>query len=331
MRLTIPGFTKRIVPAFFTLLAAMALPAAAAAPSDPGEYVAYLDRAYPERIPLAEAARVRRHGEWQSVAKEHYGLKAGDELFITQPGTVVIVRILATSQRIPVGAAGTVAGGDPVPDWTVPAGPGLPGVVATWFRNFLEGSEHTPGRTQLAASRGAATGACFNEAGQTDEPNPFRVSALTAAGSVLVAGSRPVLVSWRGGAQPFSVALSQEGAKETVVEATGVRSVCAAYLPPVSLRPGHYRLTITDGNHAKIQKTLLVIADPPGLPAELREVNLPEEARQLYAATWLALLDDGKWGFEAQQRVAALDCRSAAVQDWLRQWGSPVPCGGAGH
>jgi hypothetical protein len=106
-----------------------------------------------------------------------------------------------------------------------------------------------------------------------------------------------------------------------------VRGTCAAYLPRTDLRPGHYQLTLTDAQNVKEQEdSLFVVAEAPAEPSELRDANLPEEARQLYTATWMTVLDGGEWAFEAQQRVAAMDCHSTAVQNWLRHWGGTMPC-----
>ena len=65
-------------------------------------------------------------------------------------------------------------------------------------------------------------------------------------------------------------------------------------------------------------------------------VRVSESARgrvwqrdKLAVAIGLSVLDGGKWACEAQQRVAAMDCRSAVVEDWLRQWGSSTPCSDA--
>ena len=332
--------TKAIVLFLVACHCSIALPASAASPADAGEFVAYVDRAMPERTQLADVVKVRRQGQWQSIAKDRYGLKAGDELFVTQPGTVIIIRILATNERIPVRQSADAAGAHSSPDWTVPAGAGLPGAVADWFWHFVQGAERTEGQTQIAASRGTGhtsqpaagrSGACYNETGKSDEPVQFRVPIRTATGSTIVGGNRAIFVSWQGGAQPFSVALSRAETGQTVAETNGVRGVCAVYLPRAVLTQGTYRLTVTDGNHVKEQQAVAVVADLPGAPVELRQANVPEEARQLYTATWLSLLDGGKWALEAQQQVAAMDCRSATVQDWLRRWGGLAPCGGPGH
>ena len=320
MRPRITDLAKAIAASLVALLGATAAPASAAPPPEPGEFVAYIDKTVPEHTPFADAVRIRRHGEWRQVTEGHYGLVAGDEVFVTQPGTVVVVRILATNQRVPVRKSAQAAGSRPAPDWTVPSEPGLPVAVAAWFMRFLQGAEHTEGQSRIAATRSVDMDTCYNETGKTDDPTPFAIPMLSASGSVLAGGSRAVFVSWHGGAPPFSVSLSKGEGGETVAKTTGVQGICAAYLPRTALLPGNYRLTVTDANHVSKQGNLSVVADPPGIPEELRSATLPEETRQLYAATWLSVLDGGKWVFEAQQRVAAMDCRSAAARDWLRRW-----------
>jgi hypothetical protein len=235
-----------------------------------------------------------------------------------------MVRMLATNKTV------VLAKGE-IQEFKQSAVPGLPGSVWAWFIGVLRGSDQAgDSSTRTTASRAVNTGSCYNETGKTNEPVTFRIPILAASRSVLAAGNRAIFVSWQGGVPPFSVTLSAAETGKILAQTVGVRGTCAAYLPRTDLRPGHYHLTLTDAQNVKEQEdSLFVVAEAPAEPSELRDANLPEDARQIYAATWLGVLDGGKWAFEAQQRVAAMDCRSAAVQDWLRQWGSSTPCADA--
>jgi len=239
-----------------------------------------------------------------------------------------MVRKLATNETIAVTFAMTKAEAYKIPQSAVP---GLPGSVWAWFIGVLRGSDQAgDSKTATTASRGVNTGSCYNETGKTNEPVTFQIPILAASRSVLAAGNRAIFVSWQGGVPPFSVTLSAAETGRILAQTVGVRGTCAAYLPSIDLGPGHYHLTLTDAQNVKEQEdNLFVVAEAPAEPRELRDANLPEDARQLYVATWLGVLDSGIWAFEAQQRVAAMDCRSAAVEDWLRQWGSSTPCADA--
>jgi len=255
-------------------------------------------------------------------------LRPGDRIAVTRQDAVVMVRKLATNETIAVTFAMTKAEAYKIPQSAVP---GLPGSVWAWFIGVLRGSDQAgDSKTATTASRGVNTGSCYNETGKTNEPVTFQIPILAASRSVLAAGNRAIFVSWQGGVPPFSVTLSAAETGRILAQTVGVRGTCAAYLPSIDLGPGHYHLTLTDAQNVKEQEdNLFVVAEAPAEPRELRDANLPEDARQLYAATWLGVLDSGIWAFEAQQRVAAMDCRSAAVEDWLRQWGSSTPCADA--
>jgi hypothetical protein len=295
-----------------------------AAPPPTDGIVAYIDQIVPSGAQLADIAHITRHGKDPDNPVTLY---PRDQIAIRKPGAVLTVRMLATNKIDVVTYAVTKDS-----PYTVPP-PDLPGLqvpVAAWFMGVLRGADQAGDASAMAASRAVNKGPCYNETGKTNEPVTFRIPILAASRSVLAAGNRSIFVSWQGGAPPFSVTLSTAETGSILAQTVGVRGTCAAYLPLTDLRPGRYRLTLTDAQNVKEQEdSLFVVAEAPAEPRELRDANLPEEARQIYAATWLAVLDHGTWAFEAQQRVAAMDCRSATVEDWLQQWGSSTPCADA--
>jgi hypothetical protein len=301
------------------LKAAVCAGASATTPStDAAGVVAYVEQYVPQNERLADIAEIKRHG----VTLETTDLMVDDEIYITRGDTAIIVRRLADNRRIAIRRATQSP-------FIVKAAvlPGLTGKVLAWFKDVLVGANQARGQSEETGSRAVNLGTCYNEAGNTNEPIPFRIPILGSISSALAAGTRAIFVSWQGGARPFSVTLSTAETDRIVAQVVSVRNVCAVYLPQIDLPPGRYRLQVTDGNNVKEEEdNLFVVSQAPVFPRELSEANLPEEARQLYAATWLSVQDGGKWAFEAQQQVASMDCQSAAVQDWLQQWGGLAPC-----
>jgi hypothetical protein len=309
-----------------------------ASPSaDVGEVVAYVENDFiPHGARLADIVHIKRHAKWLNITGSSIDLMVADEIYVVRPDAAIIVRMLADNEFIPVRKTTKAE----VADFVVRkvALPGLQGKMLVWMKDVLLGANRASSqngvaasvadnRIEVAASRAVNTGPCYNETGKTNEPVTFRIPILAASRSVLAAGNRAIFISWQGGAPPFSVTLSDAETGRILAQTAGVGNTCAAYLPRADLRPGRYRLTLTDAQNVKEQEdSLFVVDEAPAEPRELRDANLPDEARQIYAATWLAVLDHGTWAFEAQQRVAAMDCRSAAVEDWLRQWGSSTPC-----
>jgi len=290
--------------------------------------VAFIDKIAPPNVRLTELARVRRSGRDLVITGNSLDLVPGDQIFMNRGDAALIVRILASNERIIVRKSEGASRAN-VADLTIqqPSLPGLNGSPLAWFKGVLRGADQAGDGSVVTGSRAVNTGICYNDSGKTNEPIPFQIPILNANIAVLAAGRRALYVSWQGGAPPFSVTLSSVEKRRIIIEAGNVRNACAVYLPPFEFLPGQYRLTVTDANNVKEQEdNLFVATEVPAYPAELRDANLLKEARDIYAATWLTVIDSGKWAFEAQQRVAAMDCRSPAVQDWLRQWGGLAPC-----
>jgi hypothetical protein len=292
---------------------------------DEGPVVAYIeDRHVPQNLPLADVVQVSRKRVPIHVAGSSVDLMVGDEVQVARQGAAVVVRILATNEAIPLRQ------GDP--PYSVQRTPwlGLVGRPLAWLKDVLVGANRADSQSSLAASRAVVSGPCYNGSGKTNEPRRFEIPALAADRPAVAAGSRALLVSWRGGAPPFSVILSAADTGRVIAQATGVQGACAVRLPRADLAPGLYRLVVADANGVREEEAaLLALADVPAPPPKLLAAGLPEESLQLYAATWLSVLHGGRWAFEAQQQIAAMDCKSEAVQDWLRLWGGLPPCVGA--
>jgi hypothetical protein len=328
-------FAAELLLALGCLNTARSVPAAAGVPlpTDTDGYVAVIEEHFPANAGLADLVIIKRHGETLSIISDSVDLMTGDEIFVKRRDAAIAVRMLADNTLIPVRKSAQPSQGDNADLTIKPAVlAGLHGGPLTLFKRILLGPDNTRSDSGVAGSRAIPSSTCYNEGGKTNEPIPFRIPILTASSSMIASGRRALFVSWLGGVPPFSVTLSVAETGKVVVNAPAIRNACATYLPPTDLAPGHYRLTLTDANHFREQEDELYVADSsPSAPSELREADLPDDARQIYTATWLAVLERGKWAFEAQQRVASMDCRSPAVQDWLEKWGGLPPCGDGEH
>jgi hypothetical protein len=292
--------------------------------------VAYVERFFPTGAQLSQLIQVERAGRLLRFEGNKLDLEPGDQIFVTNPNAVIVVRYIANNDPVTVRQSVRTGSTKEQADLTVGSSslPGLKGELKAWFEDQLTGADRNGHKPLPAASKGVgAPGVCFNETGRTDDPMSFNVPILTAEKSQIVSGPRELFVSWRGGVPPFSVTFADAKTGAVIVRLADIHAACFARLPEKELAVGRYRLTVTDANNVKEEEDSLFVVDhSPSMPPELRDAPLADEARQLYFATWLSAIDDGEWAFEAQQRVAAMDCHSAAVQDWLRRWGSSTPC-----
>jgi len=145
------------------------------------------------------------------------------------------------------------------------------------------------GNAVVGAARGSN---CANV--DTDYPVQFDMPILRAKKSYLTEGERSLFLTWRGGKAPFRVALDRVSDGTRLLDQTsGLR--CETNLPTVSLKSGHYRLTVTDANgNAYVEDNLEVVPirqrpAPPNLSTWLDQVQ------------WLAEQQEGVWRLEAIQ------------------------------
>jgi hypothetical protein len=294
-----------------------------------GRTIAFIDQVIPEGARLSDVARIRRNGSDVGISANSISILAGDQIYMRRDDAVLVIRMLATNSMVLVRKLAPNSD-TKAADWTAPTPPveGLPVRWAGWFFAALKGADNSGGGSALAASRNGQ-GSCYNDTGKTNEPTTFQIPILRAQRSLLVAGARSLYVSWRGGSPPFTVTLSAADGTTVIARRDRILDACAAYLQPTNLTPGRYRLSVLDANNVKEQEDdLFVTKDQPPSSLELKQAQLTDEARAIYMATWLTTVDGGEWGFEAEQRVASLRCKSAAAQEWLRQWGGTLRCEG---
>lgn len=154
------------------------------------------------------------------------------------------------------------------------------------------------------------------------------IPADQAGFSNLAAGERALHFRWQGGKPPYRLSLMRDN--QTLSE-INVATGSAASLPKLPLLAGNYTLVIRDSKGLIKGDTrrgsvvadliLLAPADIPPMPQALAAALLPEEARQLLYADWLARQGEGEWSMEAIQMVAPYAKDYEPAQDWLRQWG----------
>jgi hypothetical protein len=293
-----------------------------------GPVVAYVAVVPAKGGHLADAATIIRGGRPAPVspASDSLSLQAGDKIFLRSSQYTVFVRMLEDPLPLLVRKHSGPAG---VADYLVPQ-PFVPGLLEqVWdaIQSVFMGADLRA--IAQADSRGDPyEGACFNATGKTDKPTPFLMPILAADSFKLASGQRRLFVTWRGGAQPFSVELSSFDSGTVVAHADRVAD-CGAWLTAADLTPGRYRLVVTDALGAPEDEGNIYVVDAaPAEPPALATANLPADARRLYYADWLATIDGGVWTFEAQQVAVAHGCESAAVRRWLLQWAKSPSCPG---
>jgi len=310
--------SRRLVTSTFLtglLLVCVWVPRASANPAA----VAYLKAIIPKDAKIGDVLRVVRGGKDQSLAEPLPDLQAGDRLFVKH-GAVRIL-ILGTGQ---VKTIAQGDGGGSQPDFIVPeaVSQGLTGKALAFIKALMSDPDRSG--TVVPVTRGSGE-FCYNLT-LSNEPKPFAIPVLFAERPALSAGKRALFVSWTGGRPPFDIELVDRVRNKKIAGAN-VKQECSARLPVVDIAPGRYRLSITDANGSVLLEDDLTVSTlPPAMPRELAKSSFPEEARQIYFATWLASLESGRWAFEAEQRVSQLDCHSVVVREWLDRWGSAPAC-----
>lgn len=287
---------------------AWALPAwmaavAAAAPAlaaDPPRVAAWIEPdAQTRQLPLS-AIRVQRGKVTTTV--EDGALRSCDVVQLINPSAVVRIT-LADARRIRLDAD------TPGREASIPCDrPGL--LAGAWaaIRAYATQSDDRAVQTAAMASRGRG-----GQAG-------LQIPVLQAPHPRLVAGPRKLYLRWTGGQAPFRVRLQRHGERSVLAERSGITGQ-EVWLPAVELKPGRYRIEVAPASgDALAEENLVVVAasDAPRLPPELGDAGgLPQPARLLFGADYLVALGDGRWEFEALQRVAPWADKSAAARDWL--------------
>ena len=156
----------------------------------------------------------------------------------------------------------------------------------------------------------------------------FSVPVLLASQANLAAGKRRLYLAWQGGMAPYAVKLTRFEPYGVVLDWTR-SDAHSIVLPELDLTPGRYSLVVSNtvkeaDKPDRLQFDNLYVLAPGELPAMPREISaatLPPMDKQLLYAFYLDELKDGRWAFEAQQRVAPYRAQSEAAAAWLRKFG----------
>lgn len=302
----------RLLHTFTALLAALGLcaPAAAVEPKA-DETAAWIEMCRPADALATGKIVVERQGSpvsFPSPLPHMAALRAGDRIRIEDASASL--RLCADSGCVPVTAKEAGKTG-----YTVSA----QGSTSAW-KNFAGWLGELKGRgAQVVAAR---------TRGEEQEKYPAIYPADPRVAFKLAAGSRTLHVRWSGGEAPFRVQLL-DGERILGVADAAQRN---ATLPSATLAPGKYELSIKarEGlapdveplrGNADVEDIIVVAPDAlPPMPGELAAAPLPDEARRLLYAQWLAQQEGGAWLLEAQQTAAALAASYPPAQEWLQQW-----------
>ncbi len=184
---------------------------------------------------------------------------------------------------------------------------------------------HSGAWARSASTRGGAT----DTVAAATAPANLNVPVLSADRAYLVAGKRALSLTWIGGKPPFSIALRRAGERAPLFDQADIRGR-HVQLPVIDLQPGRHEILVTDstGNGFAENQLIVVEADRlPAMPATLKTATVSSDERALLFAYYLEGVDNGRWTFEALQRVATLSADFAAAAAWLSGYGewSPAP------
>lgn len=236
----------------------------------------------------ANAATLIRQGK--SVPLRPYvQLLAGDQIVITSTRTAVLLNTAeGTTQRItterspfsirPTGSTPTVSGN-----------------ILKWVSGLFAGDQNKNAPQALSAmsTRGA------------DAP-PLSVPYLSKR-FMLLAGKRPLYLSWSGGTAPYRVKLIRLSDMKDVFDVGEIRER-STITPTSELVEGEYLLEIIDATQTAYEESIRVVAPTrqPAFPDPQALAQLPENSARLVKASWLGSTENGRWVIEAMQQLHAL-------------------------
>jgi hypothetical protein len=214
---------------------------------------------------------------------------AGDRVMVTGGSTVTI----SLDGRGPV----TVSGAAP---FTVAARAGAPSAAGNAYRALND--QVMPDMKRLAWS--------VRLKGEGDDFG-FATPGLSSGTENLVAGNRSLLVRIVGGVAPYKAELRDPSG---ALVASHTETDHSVQLPTANLKPGAYRLTITDGSPRSLDATVTVVAE--AAPVEAAFADIPDpEVRSATAAAGLAQAHPAVWAFEAEQMMSAAPATSGLDRD----------------
>lgn len=205
-------------------------------------------------------------------------LQAGDRIAVRQPGEVLVLRI----NDEPVELTSEL---DALVLDEGPEGATIATNLAIWAGEWISG-DSGPDTTRVTLSTRS-----MDLAAPSFGDGPVS----------LVAGRRALTLAWRGGHPPYELRLERVTPDASELGAWQVAEGAHFTSPRLELREGGHRLTLRDAAGAEIARELRVVATPPASP-----IPGDEPLHQTLSAAWLAGHEEGRWRFEAYQRVVGL-------------------------
>ncbi len=243
-----------------------------------------------QRLAGPPGAVVRRHGGAPAPLRLLEALAPGDTLVATGPGRAHVR--LASGRALWV-CAQAGPGCDAGSPWAVPGAGRAPSPVVLAVRQVGAWLAAVMGRD----SSGRTVQAVLARGG-----GPLRLPLVEGGEARLVAGRRDLALAWTGGTSPVLARLVRAGgAADTLVGAPLTDST--ARWAGVRLLPGEYRLELRDADGRTLRARVVVEAALPRSAREARRAG--GEDGVLWEALALAGEDEGRWAWEAWQRLAA--------------------------
>ena len=141
-----------------------------------------------------------------------------------------------------------------------------------------------------------------------DDESRMKLSVPLLEGDIkLAAGKRKLHLAWYGGKGPFKVTVSKNGKPLLHQTSKKAREIVLNKLTLIDRQ--NYQVQITDAKQQSITSLFTVVANLQQVlsSAEARAIKqsgLPAKKQQNLLTAWLAIHEDGKWKFEAYQKVA---------------------------
>jgi hypothetical protein len=144
-----------------------------------------------------------------------------------------------------------------------------------------------------------------------DPVPPISLPLAPAAKVRLSAGTRPLYLAWQGGEPPYQVRLTNAAGKE-LWKQTGIAAPGGNTQPfrtaPVSLKPGQYRLIISDDAKRQVIVAVEAVSAIPLPPSATLAGITDADIRQTLEALWLVSQGEA-WWLEAYQRVMPVEAQ----------------------
>ena len=149
--------------------------------------------------------------------------------------------------------------------------------------------------------------------GDDDESQRKLSVPLLESGIKLEAGKRKLHLAWYGGKGPFKITVSKDGKSLLRQTSKKAREIVLNKLTLVEGQ--NYQVQIIDAKKQPTTGNFTIVANLQQIlsSAEARAIKksgLPPKKQQNLLTAWLAIHEDGKWKFEAYQRVANATRRS---------------------